>query len=417
MPVNVAKLEASEQIKMPAKVLHLEVSEQIKPVWAMERYDTLHILVRYHGRPIGWVNISNKPRHAMISSDQVREAIAAQASWQLALGCLHESLKTSTKRRAESPAISVVVCTRDRADELAGCLSTLMALKYSVYEVIVVDNAPSNNKTANLVASLPVRYVCENRPGLDWARNRGIAEARYEIIAFTDDDVRVDRAWLQAIGSAFSEPEVMAVTGLITPAELETDAQHLFELKYGGMGKGLHRRVFRQRELTIREMLWANRFGVGANMAFRREVFESIGNFDVALDVGTPSGGGGDLDMFHRLVAKGHTLVYEPSAVVCHIHRRSAALLHRQIYDNGRSFGGYLLTCARNRTINRLSIVRFAAWNWLATWILRRLVRPRGFPRRLIFAELMGAIGSPMAYRAAQVHARRIVKTQPNSGG
>lgn len=50
-------------------------------------------------------------------------------------------------------------------------------------------------------------------------------------------------------------------------------------------------------------MLWAGAFGVGANMALRHEFFISIGLFDVALNVGTPSGGGGDIEMFHRLAA------------------------------------------------------------------------------------------------------------------
>ena len=68
-------------------------------------------------------------------------------------------------------------------------------------EVLVVDNAPSSDATERLVREhYPgVRYVLEPRPGLDWARNRAIAEARSEIIAFTDDDVIVDRNWVSAI--------------------------------------------------------------------------------------------------------------------------------------------------------------------------------------------------------------------------
>jgi hypothetical protein len=112
--------------------------------------------------------------------------------------------------------------------------------------------------------------------------------------------------------------------------------------------------------------------------------------------------------MFHRIVAKGHTLVYEPSALVWHIHRRSAASLRQQIYDNGRSFGAYLLTCARNRTVSRLSILKFAAVQWVGRWILFRLLRPRRLPRRFVIAELMGALRGPLAYRAAQIRARNI---------
>ena len=58
------------------------------------------------------------------------------------------------------------------------------------------------------------------------------------------------------------------------------------------MGKGFSRRTYRKSELNAYEMLAAHTFGVGANMAFRRRVFSEIGSFDVALDVGTPTGGG-----------------------------------------------------------------------------------------------------------------------------
>ena len=63
-------------------------------------------------------------------------------------------------------------------------------------------------------------------------------------------------------------------------------------------------------------------YGTGANMAFRRSLFHQIGFFDPALDVGTVTNGGGDLDMFYRVIQEGHTLVYEPRAIVRHRHRR-----------------------------------------------------------------------------------------------
>ncbi|MGH7230430.1 MAG: glycosyltransferase family 2 protein, partial [Nitrospiraceae bacterium] len=306
---------------MPTKVCEMEFSKEVHPIWGTERYDWLHVLARYHGHPVGWVSVANSRREPVILADRVRQAMSDQVV--LSLG--RHSLRVSDDPPfAGAPflcSISVVVCTRDRSDLLAGCLQSLLALDYPNYEIIVIDNAPSSDETARLVAAYPVRYVREDRPGLDWARNRGIAEASHEIIAFTDDDARADPRWLQALANAFANPEIKAVTGLVAPAELETPAQHLFEFTYGGMGKGMQRRIVRTQSVSTQDLFWAHVLGVGANMAFRRDIFADIGAFDVALDVGTPSGSGGDLEMFHRLVAKGHTLVYEPAALVWHVHR------------------------------------------------------------------------------------------------
>jgi hypothetical protein len=200
----------------------------------------------------------------------------------------------------------------------------------------------------------------------------------------------------------------MAVTGNVAPAELETEAQLLFELVYGGMGQGLRRKQHVGGNTSPHDLLWASGFGVGANMAFRRSVFESVGLFDTALDVGTPTCGGGDVEMFHRIVARGHTLVYEPEMLVWHYHRPAMSDLRRLVNNNGRSFGAYLLTCIRNRTVGAGTVLRFATASWFGGWILPRLVRPAGFPRSLILAELAGALHSPAAYCRSRAHARRV---------
>ncbi|HJU04287.1 MAG TPA: glycosyltransferase [Nitrospiraceae bacterium] len=393
---------------MPTKVCEVEFSEEVRPIWGTERYEWLHVLARYRGHPLGWITVPNTRIEPVVSADRVRQAMSDQVVWSLGRHVLKSSAGTPSAGATFSSPMSVVVCTRDRSDLLAGCLHALLALDYPKYEIIVVDNAPSSDETARLVASFPVRYVRENRPGLDWARNRGILEARHEIVAFTDDDARADPRWLQGFADAFAIPDVTAVTGLVAPAELETPAQQLFEFTYGGMGKGMQRRIVRTQSVSEKDLFWAHVFGVGANMAFRRSVFADIGAFDVALDVGTPSGSGGDLEMFHRLVAKGYTLVYEPSALVWHIHRRSSAVLRSQLYDNGRGFGSYLLTCWRNRTVSRSALLQFVVWDWLGWWLCRRVLRPRGLPRRLVLAELVGALLSPFAYRAAQTRARQV---------
>jgi glycosyltransferase involved in cell wall biosynthesis len=389
------------------KILQVELTDGLQPIWGIERYDWIHLLVRYRGYPLGWTLIPNNGA-PLLSEEVLRYAISDWLGWDLMQVLMEESRRGVMPDSVPARPISVVVCTRDRAQQLEQCLQALGALDYPDYEVIVVDNAPSDEDTAQLVARFPVRYVREQRPGLDWARNCGIGQARHDIVAFTDDDVRPDRQWLRAINAAFADPKTMAVTGMVAPAELETTAQIYYELGYGGMMPALRRRVFHLSLLSTRDLLWASNFGAGANMAFRRELFAAIGRFDVALDVGTPSGSGGDLEMCHRLVAAGHTLVYDPRVLVWHHHRRDFASLSRQLQANGLGFGSYLLTCARNRTASRLSILRFGLVDWLGGWILRRLLRPGWFPRRLVVAELLGALRSPRAYRAAQARAKQV---------
>ena len=400
---------------MAIKVMEIEFAEQINPIRQLEQYEGVRILVRYRGRPLGWAYVSNNPWEQTISAARVRQTIVDQLGQKLVRSTLGEQFGAVSEAVADRhlPSISVVICTRDRTDLLKGALEALLALDYPHREIIVIDNAPANSSTAEYVAPLPVRYVKEERPGLDWARNRGIAEARHEIIAFTDDDARPDRGWLRGIAAGFADPEIMAVSGLVAPAELETEAQIQFELGYGGMLQHLHSFKSDGSKLSTRELLWASNYGVGANMAFRRQVFAEVGNFDPALDVGTPTRGAGDIEMFHRILAKGYATFYEPRAFVWHLHRRSGEALSKQLQDNGRGFGAYLLTCDRNRTVPRLEILKFAMFNWFGWWLVRRLGDPGWLPRKLVVSELLGALDCPFAYRKAQLQAQQLAEIEP----
>jgi glycosyltransferase involved in cell wall biosynthesis len=310
------------------------------------------------------------------------------------------------------PPISIVICTRDRPEQLARCLASIRQLNYPVFETLVVDNAPQGPGSAAIAEAAGAHYVREDCPGLNWARNRGIAEAGHIIIAYTDDDTEVDRNWLRAIADTFRDPDVMAVTGLVLAAELETVSQHLFEGQYGGMGRGRERRVLCGSELSERQLLMAHTYGVGANMAFRRSLFEAIGTFDVALDVGTPSGGGGDNEMFHRLLAHGYTLVYEPTACVRHWHRRNFADLQKLVFNNGRTIAAFWLTSRRNRTVGRAARLRFLIGFWFKYWLIGRLINPDGFPRRLVLAEFAGTVIGVPAYFLARERARMLSRVR-----
>jgi glycosyltransferase involved in cell wall biosynthesis len=313
----------------------------------------------------------------------------------------------------------VVVCTRDRPDALARCLDSLRAVDDASSDVVVVDNAPSSEATARLVAELAahwtgVRYVREDRPGLDWARNRGLAEARGSVVAYTDDDVRVDSDWLRAMRRAFDDPQVSLVTGLVLPAELATDAQVIFEDWYGGMGKGMRPATWRGPDLSPIQRIGTHHLGLGANMAVRRVWLEQLGGFDTALDVGTPSHGSGDLDLFHRTLLAGGTARYEPTALVWHYHRREMAALRRQLTDNGRAFGVYLLT--RLRLEPPLTVVRYALGTWIWWMVLRvprRFLRREKMPLPLQVPEWLGLLQAPFAWLATRRYDRRIRASHP----
>jgi glycosyltransferase involved in cell wall biosynthesis len=380
------------------------------------------VLVRLHGEPLGMLS---PPRNGCTAAELGRMAIDRfgwAASRHLVADCLGQgspapddlsSIPSLCPHARETAArVTVAVCTRNRASQLAACLDALIALDYPapLLDILVVDNAPADGSTRELVAAYPaIRYVCEPRPGLDNARNRAIAEARGEILAYTDDDVSVDRGWIAAVARAFEEePHAMCVTGLVVPDELDTRAQLLFE-RYGGFNRGYQRSVYRIEDRAVSAVKHyggTGRFGTGANMAFRARFFAEHGLFDPHLDVGTPANGGGDLEIFLRVLKHGHALVYEPAAMVRHRHRRSYTELRAQIANNGVGFYAYLVRTARAYPDERGHVVRLGVW-WLWWWNLRRLAAAlagRGpVPLDLVLAELKGSFVGLSRYRSQGV--------------
>ena len=246
---------------------------------------------------------------------------------------------------AQAASVSVIVCTRDRPEPLARCLEALRTLSPAPQEIVVVDNAPPDDRVRNLVAALgpSVRYVREPQPGLSAARNAGVRAAVGEIIAFTDDDVVVRPDWVAQLRQAFTASDVMAVTGLVLPAELETDAQLYFQRAHGGWG---YRVLDFDYETFFEPMKWRAvpvwHLGAGANMAFRREAFTQVGLFDERLGAGA-SGCSEDSELWYRLLAEGWRCRYEPAAAVFHYHRRDAEGLEHQMQQYMRGHVAALL--------------------------------------------------------------------------
>ena len=365
-------------------------------------------LVRIAGRPAGFVRLPAGDAHVR-NEEELRAEIERQIGPALRRVRLELRLAPNSSPAVVAPSVTIAVCTRDRPASLARALSSLEGVRYpdAALEVLVVDNASRDDATRGVVVSHPrFRYLREPRLGLDRARNLAVAEARGEIVAFTDDDAEVDPGWVGAIAPHFENPAVMAVTGLVAPAVLETRAQRLFEI-YGGFGRGFEVRYHlpRMRRSWRFWPLGAGILGTGCNMAFRRSFLISASGFDPALDVGTPTWGAGDLDMFYRTLRAGHVVVYEPRALVWHHHRREEAELRRQLRGFGRgvyAFWTKTILCDRGMRTRTLEF----ALLWYVKGILGRVARPRGLPRSMALAQAWGAIEGPFAYLASRLAAR-----------
>jgi glycosyltransferase involved in cell wall biosynthesis/GT2 family glycosyltransferase len=290
-----------------------------------------------------------------------------------------------------APRITVVVCTRDRPELLARCLDGLAAQVPPPAEVLVVDNAPSDDATAKLAAERGIRYVEEPCPGLDFARNRALREASGDVLAFVDDDVVPDRGWLEGVRTVWRDhSDAGAMTGQVLPFELVTGSQVAFERRGGFRGGNAPVRYEGlDRPGDPVYPYGPGMFGAGCNMAVRRDVAQRLGGFDEALDTGPPLPGGGDIDLFHRVLRAGFPLVYEPRAVVFHRHRRDEAALHRQYDSWGRSLMAWVAKSYRRDPAGRPKLRLLLRW-WFPA-MLRQARRPEA--RDAALAELRGGVG------------------------
>ena len=358
----------------PWKVLHIDLSDGIPALPCEPDYQVLYVVFWWHSLPLGHQEISTTqlPMPATQLANLVLQTITPAVGDRLleigfkapllefpkhhmqnispdfhALMALEQPLAKLQERRTQPSggSISVIVCTRERPEQLARCLLTLQNLSQPPQEILVVDNAPTSVATRQLVSQMPgIRYVLEPRPGLSVARNTGIYHSTGDIIAFTDDDVEVHPQWLTHLQQSFDHPKVMVVTGLVLPAELETEAQLIFEKGFGYFNKGYCAKTFDSQFFEQMKPLGvpAWEVGAGANMAIRRQAFDLVGTFDERLGAGA-AGCSEDSEFWYRVLAEGWCCCYEPTAVVYHYHRRDLDSLRQQIYQYMRGYVTSLL--------------------------------------------------------------------------
>ncbi len=296
--------------------------------------------------------------------------------------------------------VSVVICTRDRAADLHSCLTRLSALQCQPQEIVVVDNAPTDDASFRVVEQFAgVRYVKEPRGGLDIARNTGVTSAVCEVVAFCDDDVVVHPLWVYQVWQTFQDSAVAAMTGLVLAAELQTEAQLIFE-KHWSFNRGYTDRTYDsayfKATLAKGPPVWE--IGAGANMAFRKSVLNAVGYFDELLDVGA-AGCSGDSEMWYRILLHGHAIRYNPKAIVFHRHRQEMKALHRQLFSYMRGFTAAALTQQQHY---QAANYRSRLLKSIPKYYFRLLCE--GFPRynfrfRTVGSEMHGIVSGLLYYQ------------------
>ena len=439
---------------MSYKIVQIEVTKPLSNITLADDNTGLALVVRRKERPIGFI-MREFPPQSVISAEEIARWITKKIGSKLLQDSIREELVIPLATE-QFPSLTVAICTKDRPENLARCLNSLLKLRSlstssgaktqnarglvrhegqrlnhsqgclsavtdSQFEVLVVDNAPSDNRTLELVATLDnVNYVCEPKAGLDFARNRAIIEAKGELLAYLDDDVTVDRQWLDGIKEAWAEnPDAAAFTGLVLPYELETEAQILFE-KRGGFRRGF-------KKIRYGQILPGDPFypgsvsgtcGVGCNMAFKREVLIKLGGFDEALDTGAPLPGGGDLDIFYRVIRGGYVLVYEPRYLIYHQHRRELAKLRHQYWTWGLGLMTFLAKSYQYDPSQRLKLLRLinCCFRDFFQQLIKSFFGLHSLPPGMILSQIWdGIIGLLGEYSRSQKRIEQIERQFPDS--
>jgi GT2 family glycosyltransferase len=279
-----------------------------------------------------------------------------------------------------NPALSVCICTANRAHDLAFALEKLAALRLPpgrAVQFIVVDNASTDATQAVLAAAshrLPfaIEVLYEPQRGSAAAHNCALRHARGEIIAWTDDDCVPEADWVERILAHFDEDSAL---------DFLTGRVELYDRSHYPITVNTSREPAILDEMSA----YAN-FVIGCNMAFRRSLIDRLGSFDARFGAGAPLLAGEDTEFAFRALRAGCRIAYAPDVVLYHNHKR---VTHAQVMRLRRNYvfaDGALLM----KHVLAGDGVAARWFYWRLRGIAGRLLRPAPWlPSRSDHARLM----------------------------
>jgi glycosyltransferase involved in cell wall biosynthesis len=285
--------------------------------------------------------------------------------------------------------VSVVVCTRNRADQIVACVESILANRADHFELLVVDQSDDRATESALAcyASDPrFRHVLIPTRGLSRSRNEGIALTTGPIVAFTDDDCRASDDWVENIDRIFSDdPDVGLLFGRV---ELPVGASDT------GFGASF---VPSRREYKDAFPPVGVPWGIGANMAFRREVFDRVGLFDALLGAGGKFRAGEELDLTIRVLAAGFKVVNAHEVSLLHLGVREGEDASKLLHGYALGTGAALAKHWRLRTKGSRKLVGHWVVHHAESGIRNALLgrRPTGLG---YLARLVWGLVSPYEY-------------------
>ncbi|WP_194383752.1 glycosyltransferase [Microbacterium luteum] len=304
---------------------------------------------------------------------------------------MENSLQASATRGASPTAsdVTIVVCTRDRAEMLAAALAAILRATRSA-EIVVVDSASTTTSTRDVAEAAGVRYIRSDVPGLSIARNLGLAAADRPIVVFTDDDCVVDPGFLSPLIAPFADAATVGVTGRLRDHDDRSAATPPTVDVLTRVADGLDA-------------------GHGALMAFRRDSVLASGGFDPVLGAGRRFGGAEDLDMFCRILTGGR-LVRVSAAAVTHVNTRDDDDYTILNAAYGRGLGAMLAKWRRTHPGSSWTLLGIVIRR-AAVGSFRRARTRRG--RAAQRAYVAGLLAGFFAARRRPVDGENLVDTDP----